>query len=129
MGGWFAGLREINTLLVFRLSFNNIFISNFRCTLVPFMPEYIWVLIYLESIVQQVSCSNPPYPPLISRSYSGMSALMRKELLENAGGIQAFGCYLAEDFFFAKSILVRKFDPVILLCHHLFFRNKITNLR
>ena len=34
--------------------------SNFRCILVPFMQGYIWVLIYLESIVQQVSCSNPP---------------------------------------------------------------------
>ena len=31
---------------------------------------------------------------------------MRKELLDNAGGFQAFGCYLAEDFFFAKAILV-----------------------
>ena len=35
-----------------------------------------------------------------------MSALMRKDLLDKAGGFQAFGCYLAEDFFFAKYITV-----------------------
>ena len=98
--------------------------SNFRCILVPFMQGYIWVLIYLESIVQQVSCSNPPYPSLICGSYSGMSALMRKELLDNAGGIQTFGCYLAEDFFFAKSILVRKFDTVIDMFTYLLFQEQ-----
>ena len=38
---------------------------------------------------------------------------MRKELLDNAGGIQAFGCYLAEDFFFAKAILVRNCGIVV----------------
>merc|ERR1719370_1499505 len=57
--------------------------------------------IYLSSDLFGINCAT------------GMSALMRKELLDNAGGIQAFGCYLAEDFFFAKSILVRKFDTVI----------------
>lgn len=31
---------------------------------------------------------------------------MRKDLLDKAGGFQAFGCYLAEDFFFAKYITV-----------------------
>ena len=41
------------------------------------------------------------------KQYSGMSALMRKELLDKAGGFEAFGCYLAEDFFFAKCITVR----------------------
>ena len=35
---------------------------------------------------------------------TGMSALMRKELLDNKGGFEAFGCYLAEDFFFAKAV-------------------------
>lgn len=35
--------------------------------------------------------------------HTGMSALMRKCLINEVGGIQAFSCYLAEDFFFAKS--------------------------
>lgn len=39
--------------------------------------------------------------------HTGMSALMRKSLLDQVGGIQSFGCYLAEDFFFAKSFTDR----------------------
>jgi hypothetical protein len=31
---------------------------------------------------------------------------MRRDALDKAGGFPAFGCYLAEDFFFAKSIQV-----------------------
>lgn len=38
---------------------------------------------------------------------TGMSALMRKCLLDEVGGIRAFGQYLAEDFFFAKSFTDR----------------------
>lgn len=38
---------------------------------------------------------------------TGMSALMRKPLLDEVGGIKAFGEYLAEDFFFAKSFTDR----------------------
>lgn len=38
---------------------------------------------------------------------TGMSALMRKHLLDEVGGIKAFGQYLAEDFFFAKSFTNR----------------------
>lgn len=38
---------------------------------------------------------------------TGMSALMRKKLLDEVGGIKAFGQYLAEDFFFAKSFTDR----------------------
>ena len=37
---------------------------------------------------------------------TGMSALMRKELLDNKGGFEAFSCYLAEDFFFAQAVQV-----------------------
>lgn len=35
---------------------------------------------------------------------TGMSTLMRKNLIDDAGGLKAFGCYLAEDYFLAKSI-------------------------
>lgn len=38
---------------------------------------------------------------------TGMSALMRKKLLDDVGGIASFGQYLAEDFFFAKSFTDR----------------------
>lgn len=33
-----------------------------------------------------------------------MSCLTRKKVLEGMGGLKAFGCYLAEDFFMAKAI-------------------------
>lgn len=38
---------------------------------------------------------------------TGMSALMRKPLLDEVGGLEAFADYLAEDFFFAKSLTDR----------------------
>lgn len=47
---------------------------------------------YLSAAMVGINCAT------------GMSALMRKNLLDKAGGFQAFGCYLAEDFFFAKHI-------------------------
>lgn len=41
---------------------------------------------------------------------TGMSALMRKHLLDEVGGIKSFGQYLAEDFFFAKSFTDRGWE-------------------
>ncbi|EDV22351.1 Ceramide glucosyltransferase [Trichoplax sp. H2] len=38
---------------------------------------------------------------------SGMSCLFRKHLLDEVGGLETFGCYIAEDFFLAKSIYDR----------------------
>nr|CAD7449547.1 unnamed protein product [Timema bartmani] len=39
--------------------------------------------------------------------HTGMSTLMRKSLIDDVGGLAKFGCYLAEDFFFAKSLTNR----------------------
>ncbi|XP_066993687.2 ceramide glucosyltransferase [Anabrus simplex] len=39
--------------------------------------------------------------------HTGMSTLMRKTLIDEVGGIQTFSCYLAEDFFLAKSLRER----------------------
>jgi ceramide glucosyltransferase len=36
--------------------------------------------------------------------HTGMSSLIRRDVLEDIGGLKAFGCYLAEDFFLAKAI-------------------------
>lgn len=36
-----------------------------------------------------------------------MSALIRKCVLDEDGGLKKFGCYLAEDFFIAKSFTDR----------------------
>ena len=44
-----------------------------------------------------------------------MSALMRKELLDNKGGFEAFGCYLAEDFFFAQAVQV---SSLMIILHY-----------
>ncbi|XP_015789939.1 ceramide glucosyltransferase [Tetranychus urticae] len=51
--------------------------------------------IYLSADLVGVNCCT------------GMSALMRKHLLDEAGGLEAFARYLAEDFFFAKSLVDR----------------------
>lgn len=51
--------------------------------------------IYLSADCLRINCPT------------GMSALMRKALLDEVGGIASFGKYLAEDFFFAKSFTDR----------------------
>ena len=38
---------------------------------------------------------------------TGMSALMRKSLIDEVGGLDTFANYLAEDFFLAKSLTDR----------------------
>ncbi|RZC38899.1 ceramide glucosyltransferase-B, partial [Asbolus verrucosus] len=57
--------------------------------------------IYLAADFVRVNC------------HTGMSALMRKTVLEEQGGLKSFGCYLAEDFFIAKSFLVRGWKTAI----------------
>ncbi|XP_022650237.1 ceramide glucosyltransferase-like isoform X1 [Varroa destructor] len=51
--------------------------------------------IYLCSDLLGVNCAT------------GMSALMRKDILDKAGGMQSFSQYLAEDYFFAKTFADR----------------------
>lgn len=36
--------------------------------------------------------------------HTGMSCLLRADVLRELGGLRAFGCYLAEDFFIAKAV-------------------------
>lgn len=36
--------------------------------------------------------------------HTGMSSLIRREILDNIGGLKEFGRYLAEDFFIAKAV-------------------------
>lgn len=57
--------------------------------------------IYLSANLMGINCAT------------GMSALMRKDLLDKAGGFPAFGCYLAEDFFFAKTVQEQGYYTVI----------------
>lgn len=44
---------------------------------------------------------------------TGMSALMRKDILEAEGGLKAFGVYLAEDYFIAQAVQDRGMYTVI----------------
>lgn len=44
---------------------------------------------------------------------TGMSALMRKEILDSEGGIKSFGKYLAEDYFIAQAVQNRGLYTVI----------------
>ncbi|XP_030756030.1 ceramide glucosyltransferase [Sitophilus oryzae] len=45
--------------------------------------------------------------------HTGMSTLMRKQVLEDLGGIKTFGCYLAEDFFIAKTFIEKGWRTAI----------------
>lgn len=45
--------------------------------------------------------------------HTGMSCLMRKNVIDELGGLRAFGCYLAEDFFIAKAITDHGYKMVI----------------
>ena len=44
---------------------------------------------------------------------TGMSALMRKGILEAEGGLVSFGKYLAEDYFIAQAVQDRGLQTVI----------------
>ncbi|KAH8309383.1 ceramide glucosyltransferase [Drosophila kikkawai] len=48
--------------------------------------------IYLSADVLGINC------------HTGMSCLLRKAVIDQLGGLRAFGCYLAEDFFIARDI-------------------------
>ena len=41
---------------------------------------------------------------------AGMSFMVRKQILEDAGGLKFFGRYLAEDFFIAQAVLDKGMD-------------------
>ncbi|TMS01127.1 Ceramide glucosyltransferase [Larimichthys crocea] len=48
---------------------------------------------------------------------TGMSCLMRKDVLDQAGGLVAFAQYIAEDYFMAKAIADRWDMMVFFMCH------------
>lgn len=41
---------------------------------------------------------------------TGMSCLMRKKVIDEVGGLQKFGNYIAEDYFLAQEFLSRYFS-------------------
>lgn len=57
--------------------------------------------IYLAADLFRINC------------HTGMSALMRKQVLLEQGGLKTFGCYLAEDFFIAKSFIDKGWKTAI----------------
>lgn len=87
----FPAVMEKVTLLCFCLPIPSNLVSI--CIQVYF--GTVHARIYLSADFFRVNCST------------GMSCLMRKNLLDEVGGIAAFGQYLAEDFFFAKSFVDR----------------------
>lgn len=76
---------------IFTAKENLVSISNQMLLLLQIYFGTIVARIYLVADLLRINC------------HTGMSALMRKCLINEVGGIQAFSCYLAEDFFFAKS--------------------------
>jgi ceramide glucosyltransferase len=57
--------------------------------------------IYLSTNLLGINCAT------------GMSALMKKEVLDSVGGLKAFGKYLAEDYFMAKTFQEKGYSIVI----------------
>lgn len=57
--------------------------------------------IYLVADLLKINC------------HTGMSALIRKSAIDEVGGLQTFGCYLAEDFFYAKSLTDRGYKACV----------------
>ena len=57
--------------------------------------------IYLAADLLRINC------------HTGMSALIKKALLEDVGGLKTFGVYLAEDFFYAKSLTDRGYKITV----------------
>lgn len=51
--------------------------------------------IYLSADLLNINC------------HTGMSCLLRKNVIDELGGLRSFGCYLAEDFFIAKALIDR----------------------
>lgn len=45
--------------------------------------------------------------------HTGMSTLLRKHVMDECGGLQAFAGYLAEDYFMAKFIVSRGWRTII----------------
>lgn len=45
--------------------------------------------------------------------HTGMSCLMRKQVLIEIGGLRRFGCYLAEDYFMAKAFIDNGWKTVV----------------
>lgn len=45
--------------------------------------------------------------------HTGMSTLLRKQAMDECGGLQAFASYLAEDYFMAKLVVARGWRTTI----------------
>ncbi|KAL4236872.1 hypothetical protein ACF0H5_005257 [Mactra antiquata] len=67
---------------------------------------------YLLADLMRINCAT------------GMSVLMRKSVLDEAGGLKAFGQYLAEDFFMAQAFLDRGWR--VICCSRLALQNSGT---